>query len=251
MTICQLRYKSKMNDETFVLWKFKPINKYLIESLVNRSLYFAKPDTLNDPFDCNIDLKKVLTRAELSATGDRKKFLHSLLNDAQFFENWKTTFNNIGVCSFSRVNADILLWSHYADEHRGVCLEYEFRESYFLNPEFDCTVAGNVEYLTEPLTEWLKNAPIEMDSFVKGLIHKYFKTKSPAWKYEEEARIIWDKHGDFQISDNFLRRVYFGLQTPQTDIDLVTKLAQHYSGCTNFAQLIRDETDFGITVKKL
>lgn len=240
-----------MHGETFVLWKFKPINKYLIESLVNCSLYFAKPDTLNDPFDCNIDLKKVLTRAELSAIGDRKSFLKSLLDDPQFFKNWKTIFDNIGVCSFSRVNADRLLWSHYADEHRGVCLEYEFRASCFLNPEFDLTAAGNVEYLTEPLTEWLKNAPIEMDSFVEGLIHKYLKTKSPAWEYEKEARIIRSNHGSFQLGDNFLRQVYFGLQTSQSDIDLVTKLAQYYSGCTNFAQFIRDETDFGITVKKL
>jgi len=240
-----------MNDETFTLWKFKPINKYLIESLVNRSLYFAKPDTLNDPFDCKIDLKKVLTKAESSATGDKKNFLKSLLNDPQFFENWKTTFDNVGVCSFSRVNSDRLLWSHYADEYRGVCLEYKFQESYFLSTEFDLTAAGNVEYLTEPLTDWLKSAPMERHSFVEGLIHKYLKTKSTAWEYEKEARIIRSNHGSFQLGDNFLRYVYFGLQTPQADIDLVTKLAQYYSGCTNFAQLIPDETDFGFTVKKL
>lgn len=244
-----------MNDDPFTLYKFRPINKYLIESLVTQSLYFAKPDTLNDPFDCKIDLESVLKRAKLTATGERRSFLTSILGDSQFFENWKSYFDNVGVCSFSQMNADTLLctllWSHYADEHKGACLEYQFRESYFLNPEFLLTAAGNVEYVHEPLTEWLKNAPIEMIPFTEELIHKYLKTKSPAWEYEKEARIIRRKHGTFNIRDKFLKQVYFGLQTPQADIDLVTKLARDYSGCTSFARLIRDETDFGFTVKKL
>ncbi|MHB1236960.1 MAG: DUF2971 domain-containing protein [Gallionella sp.] len=240
-----------MNDEPFVLYKFRPINKYLIESLVTRSLYFAKPDTLNDPFDCKIDLKRVLKRAEQSATDEQKSFLTPFLENPQFFGNWKSYFDSIGVCSFSLVNADTLLWSHYADEHRGVCLEYHFRGSYFLQPEFQLTAAGNVEYHPEPLTEWLKNAPMEMTPFAEGLVHKYLKTKNPAWSYEKEARIIRGKHGTFNIKENFLKRVYFGLQTPQTDIDLVTKLAQDYNGCLSFGQLVRDETEFGFTVKTL
>jgi hypothetical protein len=246
-----LKLEEEMNDEPFTLYKFKPINKYLIESLVTQSIYFAKPDTLNDPFDCKINLESVLKRAELSAIGGRKQFLNSLLDNPQFFEIWRLYFDNIGVCSFSQVNADRLLWSHYADEHRGVCLEYQFRGSYFLNSVFPLTTMGNVEYLSEPLTEWLKKAPIEMIPFTEGLIHKFLKTKNPAWGYEKEARIIRKEHGAFNIRDKFLKQVYFGLQTPQADIDLITKLARDYSGCTSFAQLIRDETDFGFTVKKL
>ena len=58
-----------MNDESFVLYKFRAIDKHLIESLVSQSLYFARPDALNDPFDCQIDLKAALKRAESSAGG--------------------------------------------------------------------------------------------------------------------------------------------------------------------------------------
>jgi Protein of unknown function (DUF2971) len=240
-----------MNDESFVLYKFKPIDKYLIESLVNRSLYFAKPEMLNDPFDCKIDLKKVLTRVESSATGGRKIFLKSLLDDPQFFEEWKKYFDNIGVCSFSRVNGNTLLWSHYADSHKGVCLEYQFRGSYFLSAEFNLSAAGNVEYLSEPLNDWLKNAPMERSEFMPQLVHKYLKTKSLAWEYEQEARIIRRNHGVFNINNQFLKRVYFGLQTPRADIDLVIKLARDYSGCTSFSQLVPDETEFGFTLKSL
>lgn len=49
---------------------------------------------------------------------------------------------------------------------------------------------GNVEYVAEPLTEWLKNAPLDVKGFITELVHKYLKTKSLAWKYEREARIF-------------------------------------------------------------
>jgi hypothetical protein len=125
-----------MNDEPFSLYKFREItdtktgriNVRLIDSLVNQSLYFAKPDTLNDPFDCRIDLQKAIERAALSATGDRKNFLSSFLGNPEFLRIWKSTFDSIGVCCFSRTIEDTLLWTHYADDHKGVCLGYPPRD---------------------------------------------------------------------------------------------------------------------------
>jgi len=243
----------RMNNESFVLYKFRAINKRLIESLVSQSLWFAKPDTLNDPFDCRIDLKRAFERAELSATGHQKNFLSSILGNPRFFETWESTFDKLGVCSFSRGNLHPLLWSHYADEHRGACLKYQFREAHFLTEEFHLTAAGNVEYLAEPLKEWLKTAPTDEHSFVVELVHKYLKTKSLAWKYEEEARIIRHKHGvfNFSIREPFLDQICFGLRTSQADIDLLTNLARTYTGCARFSQMVRDETEFGFVEKAL
>lgn len=241
------------NDEPFTLYKFKEINKWLIESLVSQSLYFAKPDTLNDPFDCCIDLPKALKRAEISATGDRKKFLSSIIGNPEFFRNWKSTFDTIGVFCSSRTNMETLLWSHYADKHRGVCLEYQFRPSYLLTSDFHLTAAGDVMYLAESLTEWLKNAPLDEHSFVTELVHAYLKTKSLTWKYEQEARIIRSESGvfKFNIRGIFLNEVCFGLRTPRADIDLITNLARTYTGCTRFSQMFADETEFGFVKKAL
>jgi hypothetical protein len=244
-----------MNNESFVLYKFRAIDKWLIESLVSQSLYFAKPDTLNDPFDCRIDLKRLFKRAELSATDDRKNLFSSFLGNPKFFETWQSTFDNLGVCCFSRENRNTLLntllWSHYADAHRGVCLKYQFRASYFLTEEFHLTTMGNVEYLAEPLTEWLKTAPMDVYNFVVELAHKCLKTKSLAWEYEQEARIFRPKHGVFNISEPFLNQVYFGLRIPQADIELITNLARTYAGCNRFSRMVREETEFGFTEKAL
>ncbi len=241
------------NDESFFLYKFRKINERLGDSLASRSLYFAKPDTLNDPFDCRIDLQKALQRAESSATGDRKNFLSSVLSNPEFFGNWKSTFDTVGVCCFSRTNEQTLLWSHYADDHKGVCLEYEFRPSYLLTKDFQLTAAGNVEYRVEPLAEWLKYAPMGLDNFVIEMVHKYLKTKSPAWEYEQEARIIRREHGAFKFDGHgvFLNEICFGLRTPQADIDCVSNLVRKYSSCTRFSQMVPDDTEFGFVKRSL
>lgn len=239
-----------MNDESFVLYRFRKIEKHLIESLVSQTLYFAKPEKLNDPFDCQIDLRGALKRAEPSATGDRKNLLLSFLGNPTFFENWQSTFDNLGVCCFSRDNRDTSLWSHYADAHKGVCLKYEFRASYFLSEEFHLTTMGNVEYLAEPVTEWLKNAPMDMTKFIEELVHVFAKTKSPAWAYEKEAR-IFRPPGVFNFGEQFLNQICFGLRTPPADIELITNLARTYAGCATFSQMVRDETEFGFTEKAL
>ncbi|OGA40479.1 MAG: hypothetical protein A3G24_16105 [Betaproteobacteria bacterium RIFCSPLOWO2_12_FULL_62_13] len=234
-------------------FKFRTINKYLIESLVNSRLYFAKPNKLNDPFDCRLDLRKSFSRAASSATGIRKTWLQSRLNDGQeFIEKWEGSFENFGICSFSLKLHTTLMWSHYADEHRGVCLLYRFPESFFLAPQNKIFGVDKVKYSDDALTDWLKNeAPMELNKFVPELIKIYLTAKSPAWHCESEARVIRKEHGFIDIPFGFLEQVCFGLRTPQADIDLITKLAREYGGCQNFCRIIRDESDFGISAEEM
>ncbi len=109
----------------------------------------------------------------------------------------------------------------------------------------------NVDYHPEPLPEFLKNCTMKPEAFVRELLRIYLSTKSPAWEYEKEARIILKRHGILNIPGKFIKEICFGLQTPQVDIDLVTKLAQDYCGCTSFSQMIRSESEFGFTIPKL
>lgn len=232
-------------------FKFRLVSKHLIESLVNSSLYFARPNALNDPFDCTLDLDRSLSRAALSATGKRKVWLERVL-ETPFARDWKSHVENIGICSFSLDLHQSLLWSHYADQHYGLCLLYRFPESFLLDPKNDVIGVAKVEYADDALTDWLRtSAPLEMGQFVTELIKVYLTAKSPAWKYENEARIIRTEHGLFNIPFGFLEQVCFGLRTPQSDIDLITKLAAEYSGCKKFCRIIRGDSDFGLTAVEM
>jgi hypothetical protein len=242
---------SQMTDD-FTNFRYRRIDRHLIDSLVNPSLYFAKPNSLNDPFDCRIDLQNSFARAASSTTGDRKKWLSQFLDVQPFFENWKIVMDGLGVCCFSSTAVDTLLWAHYADNHRGVCLEYRLPPSCILDPPFRLAAGGAVDYRTEPLTEWLKNGSFDMDkdSFIKAVALIYLRAKSPAWSYEKEARIIRSGHGAYKIRGDFLTQVCFGLHTPQDDIDLILKLARDYCGCIRFGRMTRDGSDFGIAMKR-
>ena len=49
-------YDMQMKDSIGL--KFRQINKRLIESLITGEVSFSSPENLNDPFDCQIDIKK-------------------------------------------------------------------------------------------------------------------------------------------------------------------------------------------------
>lgn len=92
----------------------------------------------------------------------------------------------IRVSCFSEVNNSILMWSHYADNHKGFCLEYDFKEleegskiSGFMFP-----VIYQKEFYSQALN-------IQELNNINPLILFYFLiVKSKEWRYEKEWRLI-------------------------------------------------------------
>ena len=243
-------------------FKFKPINKYLIESLVKPSVYFPAPDKLNDPFDCRLDIRESFKRAAEVQGGNLQESLggHSGLREEleSILKSIEGKFQTFGVCSFSLLELERsfdepLLWSHYADSHKGVCLLYRFPET-FLNDQKKIFGVDKVQYGTDVLKDWLVKSDVHPDkvgNFVNGLVKTCLTAKNKPWEYEKEVRIIRITHGALDIHSGFLEQVCFGLQTPQADRGLVMKLAREFSGCEKFCQVVHANTDFGIAVKEL
>ena len=125
-------------NDNYVFFKFRKIDKNLLNSLVLSEIYFARPDRLNDPFDCRVDILNALENAISRSPYPLRGGLERLRGMNRLFEKVKTDLENFGICSFSfelkelgKVLNKVLLWSHYADNHRGICLIYCFPESYF------------------------------------------------------------------------------------------------------------------------
>jgi len=220
--------------------------------LVTPSLYFARPAKLNDPFDCQLDIVKSFRRAIANTTGERQTRLQAAMFKDDLLNSYKKQFESVGVCSFSLLDGSLdepLLWSHYANEHRGVCLLYQFSESFLIDPEKKIIGASIVKYEHDVLTKWLTDSeisPIDANNFVNEITKIFLTAKNPAWKHEKELRILRTLDGNFDIPRGSLEQVCFGLRTPQADIDLITKLAKEYSGCTKFCKVIHADSDFGI-----
>lgn len=100
-------------SEKKIIYKYKTINDFTLDSLEKKYHYFSKPSQLNDPFDCRILLDETLgedtyyeLKPEIEKTADCWRIL-SLTSDEK---NKK-------------------MWGLYADSYKGICIGYKYHQS--------------------------------------------------------------------------------------------------------------------------
>jgi hypothetical protein len=220
---------------------------------VNSELYFAHPDRLNDPFDCRVDILASLDNTILRATGascDKLKRLREFMNDSVNINKIRTFAENIGVCSFSLEFENTLMWSHYADNHRGVCLTYGFPKAFFYETVNEILGIVEVDCGLDPLSNWFLHVFDEympFEEFIRSLIKKVFTVKAELWKYEKEVRIVRKNAGVQAINRRFLKQICFGLATPKTDITLVKNIIGQCDYDIDLCKMARSASnDFGL-----
>ena len=114
-------------------------NKYVIENLSNNQLYFQHPSKYNDPFDSSIlyysesTVEAYINKLMKVSRYTREQafeILSKLIQDGKIKQNGDLVRQDFRsknfplplTCCFSDKNDDILMWSHYAKHHKGVCL---------------------------------------------------------------------------------------------------------------------------------
>ena len=93
---------------------------------------------------------------------------------------------NILICALSETNDNSIMWSHYADEHKGFCIEYNFANF--------APAPHNSWYLLNPVL-YQDNIPNFSNYYshpnFNNLISTYAAMiKAEGWKYEQEWRLI-------------------------------------------------------------
>jgi hypothetical protein len=120
--------------------------------------------------------------------------------------------STFGILSLTKTKENLLMWAHYADDHRGAVIEFEFDDIFLYWNDPDRKFAKQVEYLNDRA-----KIPVNED-----VLMEHFFTKSPEWKYEEEFRIIRhlnhaDKIADdihlFELPPQYIRHIYFGVRS--------------------------------------
>ena len=191
------------------LYMYKPPNDYTLNILHNNRLWAAKPKQFNDPFDDgNLKIAKDVTEQDyLAATcikyGKRGQWPSNVVQyvnenldaDENFTSIGRDRVNkaiqelieknkNSGVVCLSEVCDSILMWSHYAQKHMGVCFEFIRAEDNDLGDEEQCSpVRYDRHYPQIDLGRMLINQDGET-------IRLMMKTKSWEWAYEKEWRLI-------------------------------------------------------------
>ena len=212
------------------LYKYYPNKPRSIAVLRNMTFWFAKPDSLNDPFDCKMQLNSQINvryvrnilpglanSKGITKKQAAKKYLHPILNNGQiepeFKQLWKRIvqqankdLENSGVFCLSERNDSILMWSHYANSHRGFCIEFERHPE---NDFGDYEKTRKVRYINAyPVVNILDRK--------KSYDYKFYR-KATEWKYEKEWRII-NEEGDIEVPLSVeISAIIFGLKTREKD----------------------------------
>jgi hypothetical protein len=95
-------------------------------------------------------------------------------------------------CSFSEECDNILMWSHYANDHKGICLRFKskykptpFKTEYMLTINFKDAPLYRINYQNV--------APSKVNFLDKTFtkrVAEFIQIKALNWKYEKEYRII-------------------------------------------------------------
>lgn len=94
---------------------------------------------------------------------------------------------SIGVICFTTHNANLLMWSHYADEHKGICIEFDTENSFFQG-KYSCDYYQNVGIVRK--VDYRVERPLIIDPRELVKSTEFWFVKSPEWQYEDEYRLL-------------------------------------------------------------
>ena len=246
------------------LYRYQTVSAVTLANLKSRTLWFGAPVAFNDPFDCalqvsspKLDKVEVLRLIELYRSQGvtfAAEFETEHLPDGQptealvatvvkaareaFNEQIGFNLHNRGVACFSATNTELLMWAHYADGHRGFCLEFATLEDPFKS-------AREVYYRQEA-PEISPVAMIEGKTGADELVNAMMVTKFESWRYEQEWRVL---HKNANVAYTYdwraLTGVYLGAAMPKEHQDVVAQLM--VGAPTQLYQMERSEEGFKVT----
>lgn len=235
----------KASDSWAPVYKYRAIDRNFFSVMLDKELFFAAPESLNDPLDCQIDLiealKEALSEVDLAdfEENKRKTIVDSIeqlwSGDINSLEDLRCYGKRWGILSFSAVRDNALMWSHYADEHRGVCLGFDLtkitKSGALEGMSTSPMVYSNGNSMSTALQEFkdlyfvsqLRDSPLPRTLY-KCAISAALSAKSFPWKYEDELRLIKQKTGIFEFEPTGLTEIIFGAKVTQRDRKTIQKL---------------------------
>lgn len=156
------------------------------ESFFNdRKVRMTQPRFFNDPFESAVNSSVAsdiwLNELKRWGVGDEEYIVNHLRHNS-------VIDSSISVLSLTESSHNLLMWAHYANEHKGIIVEVDINHEFFNSK--DRGFSGkyfNVQYNNERLNtnDFLRNN--------SGLPPGNLLKKSTEWEYEDETRFFLTK----------------------------------------------------------
>ncbi|ELM3717977.1 DUF2971 domain-containing protein [Aeromonas hydrophila] len=173
------------------LYKYYSEQFDVIKHVKKPAIKLSTTKSFNDPFEKKItnELSRILTRKLKLDLAP----IYKQVDDEEYIKVYKEISRNYGVVSLTETHRNILMWSHYASSHRGLCIGYK---SDFLDilDKIDVRYhAYSPIYQPQRVRYDYKRFDInqiEDEQTQFDLLIQEMMTKSDEWMYEKEHRCI-------------------------------------------------------------
>ncbi|MBL0492748.1 DUF2971 domain-containing protein [Aeromonas veronii] len=184
-----------------ILYKYM---SYIDNYLSDPTIKLSPPSLLNDPFESQDveDMRRFIYESYL-ASDNRDVYVNGIKvspsRAKRIIENEPMSIvNSSGVISLSESNRSLLMWAHYANQHKGIVIGLEddflydelnhipYSSRLILEPK---PIKISYDTIRFDLTDF-ENFPENRHDIANMLAMKLLTTKSDDWLYEKEHRCI-------------------------------------------------------------
>ena len=182
------------------IYKYFRDDQRSLDTVKENKLWYSAPINFNDVFDSDIlidengvfdsmlkmpDIPKGIRPGSQVWKAIRNQFRKDLPTLRANLDGLKST---TGIACLTETDDSLLMWSHYANNHRGMCVEYELMA---INEQLKFSP---VPVVYEDKRVWLRSInQSTLDAELKKVLIESLTSKSPEWSYEREWRIIRDE----------------------------------------------------------
>lgn len=234
------------HPKTTSLFKYRTINPDTREALRNQKIWVASPNSFDDPFDTNTDNYVDELSPETIETFARRGIPQIRnINPSTLHTLFVKQAKKFGILCLTENCESILMWSHYANGHRGLCLEFERTPDNLLG---DHDRTGPVSYarLCPVLDNKYQFDESNLGQFGLELERLMF-VKAKGWRYEREWRTYYRSVDCLEDYPGPLKSIIWGLCTDETDKVKVRHLVKGSN--VVFKQATRVRREFRIAIE--
>jgi hypothetical protein len=208
------------NKDKVVVYSFRKYNKYVLSDLINKQLTLCRPKMMNDPFDTI-----VMIWSEPERMAQTCKDKPHIIPYSKSFEYYRIRSFSIGENNDEDSPLKkILMWSHYADSHKGFCIKYEFKGKFLKN----CDEKKLINIILKKSD--YGDTPIKLNTKDIDLDLAFFR-KYGIWENEYEVRLLsynptLDSDTESVPLDNDaqIKDIYFGLKFNEENISTIKNI---------------------------
>jgi Protein of unknown function (DUF2971) len=193
---------------------YQPDDLTRLKGLAKDKLWISDPSKFNDPLDLRLKIEDQKYRSPFHDGERLRKAMKVLIEDnpdvplhwfynerlIESIQRWireeikefmlegeiTERFREFGVACFTPIRNHALMWSHYANSHKGYCIEFRVNEWDLVLANEGMFSSFHVQYISQLPTLCLTEALFTPHQ----MLGRMLATKSAEWAYEQEWRLV-------------------------------------------------------------